>query len=122
MSESRWCVPGCGGHVGKFEDCVTEALYGFTMEQSHDAESWLDAHRREEFEAFRRRFTDEEWAAFRAGECGHSEDGNTYVSMCRASRRHDRIYCGEHHLMISRIWPDAKIIVPVTVRHMELPA
>lgn len=31
-----YCVPGCTGHLGKFEDCVTEALYGITMEDGHD--------------------------------------------------------------------------------------
>jgi hypothetical protein len=34
-----YCVPGCGGHLGKFEDCVTEALYGVTMDSGHDMET-----------------------------------------------------------------------------------
>lgn len=79
--------------------------------------SWLDNYRREEFEAFRRRFTDEEWAAFRAGECSHSEAGN----MCRASRRHDRIYCEPHHVDMVRNSAYAETVVPFTIRHMELP-
>lgn len=88
------------------------------MSEQSDAEVWLDAHRRQKFDAFRRRFTDGEWAVFRAGECGYSEDGNTAVSMCRESRRHDRIYCYRHDMETMINYPDSKITVPLSVRDM----
>lgn len=36
--DAVWCVPGTHSHH-KFEDCVTEALWGVSLDSGHDAET-----------------------------------------------------------------------------------
>lgn len=37
MSEPRYCVPGCTGHLGKFQDCTSEALWSLSLDSGQDA-------------------------------------------------------------------------------------